>query len=123
MSQFDGKTLPYADNLINLVVVASGSISEDEVDRVLCPLGRAYQDGNATVKPWPKNIDEWTHHLHDAGGNAVAEDSVVGPPRHLQWTAGPLWARSHGWTPSVRAMVSSGGRVFYLLDETPNGVD
>ncbi|MFC1596497.1 PQQ-binding-like beta-propeller repeat protein, partial [Planctomycetota bacterium] len=59
-----------------------------------------------------------THHLHDAGGNAVAADTVVGPPQHLQWTAGPVWARSHGYTPSVSAMVTSGGRLLAIVDET-----
>jgi len=119
----DGRGLPYADNLVNLVVAEDlGQVSMEECLRVLAPNGVAYvKSGNKwdkTVKPWPKEIDEWTHHLHDAGGNAVANDLVVGPPHHLQWTAGPLWARSHGWTPSVSAMVSSGGRLFYICDET-----
>ena len=95
--------------------------------RVLAPDGIAYvkcgDSWTKTVKPWPHDIDQWTHHLHDAGGNPVASDRVVGPPRHLQWTAAPLWSRSHGWTPSVSAMVSAGGRVFYLCDETLTGVD
>ncbi len=125
---FDGKSLPYADNLVNLLVAEDlGAVSRDEVLRVLAPGGtaRIKTDGRWTniPKPWPAEIDQWTHHLHDAGGNAVAKDSVVGPPRHLQWTAGPRWARSHGWTPSVSAMVSAGGRLFYLCDETITGVD
>jgi len=36
------------------------------------------------VKPWPEESDQWTHWLHGADGNAVARDSVVAPPRHLQ---------------------------------------
>ena len=120
---FDGKHLPYIDNLVNVVVAEDlGEVSMKEVLRVLAPLGVVYVKQSwrwkAIRKPWPKEIDEWTHHLHDAGGNAVANDLVVGPPRHLQWTAGPLWARSHGWTPSVSAMVSAGGRLFYICDET-----
>jgi outer membrane protein assembly factor BamB len=121
---FDGKSLPYADNLVNLLVAEDpGGVPRDEVMRVLAPGGVGLIDGKRTVKPWPQQIDQWTHHLHDAGGNAVAKDSVVGPPRHLQWTAGPLWARSHGWTPSVSAMVSAGGRLFYVCDETLTCVD
>jgi len=125
---FDGKNLPCADNLVNLIVSENpGEVSKEEILRALAPLGVAClkQDGQwtKTVKPWPEKIDEWTHHLHDAGGNAVARDRVAGPPRHLQWTAGPLWARSHGWTPSVSAMVSAGGRLFYLCDETLTCVD
>lgn len=125
---FDGQHLPYADNLVNLLVAEDiGKVSWEECLRVLAPNGVAYTNASGTwkktVKPWPKEIDEWTHHLHGPGGNAVARDRVVGPPRHLQWTAGPLWARSHGWTPSVSAMVSSGGRLFYICDETLTCVD
>ncbi|KPJ70327.1 MAG: hypothetical protein AMS14_10980 [Planctomycetes bacterium DG_20] len=107
------KRLPYADNLVNLLVAERlGGIPMDEVMRVLCPNGVACIGGKKTVKPWPAEIDEWTHHLHDAGGNAVASDRVAGPPRHLQWTAGPRWARSHGYTPSTS-----------VLDETLTCVD
>ncbi|MHC4399668.1 MAG: outer membrane protein assembly factor BamB family protein [Planctomycetota bacterium] len=121
-----GPELPYADNLVNLLVAEDlGEVSIEECLRVVAPGGVAYvkKDGQwqKTVKPRPHQIDEWTHHLHDAGGNAVAADTVVGPPKHLQWTAGPLWARSHGYTPSVTAMVSSGGRLFSIVDETLNG--
>ncbi len=124
----DGRDLPYVDNLVNLLVVEDrDQVPMKECLRVLAPNGVAYfkSEGrwNKTIKPWPDTIDEWTHHLHDAGGNAVANDVVTGPPAHLQWTAGPLWARSHGWTPSVSAMVSAGGRLFYICDETLTCVD
>jgi outer membrane protein assembly factor BamB len=126
VARFGGTALPYADNLVQLLVAENpGKVPMAEVMRVLSPLGVAYikKDNRwgKTLKPWPKNIDQWTHHLHDAGGNAVANDRVVGPPRRLQWTAGPLWARSHGYTPSVSAMVSAAGRLFYICDETLTG--
>jgi len=122
--------LPYADNLVNLLVIrdAGYGIRDEEIMRVLAPggvalfLNRKSEIKNRKwVKPWPDEIDEWTHHLHDAGGNPVANDTAVGPPQRLQWTAGPLWARSHGYTPSVTAMISSGGRLFAIVDETLNG--
>jgi len=69
------------------------------------------------VKPVPEEIDEWTHYLHDAGNNAVAEDDRVGPPRHLQWKAGPNWCRSHEFASSVQALVSGGGRLVGVIDE------
>ena len=124
----DPARLPYCDNLVNLLVAErEASVPKDELLRVLAPQGVAYLKSGGTwtktVKPWPKEIDQWTHHLHDAGGNAVARDRVVGPPHHLQWTAGPLWSRSHGWSPSVSAMVSAGGRVFWICDETLRGID
>ena len=120
---FDGKSLPYVDDLVNLIVVEkAGRVANEELLRVLAPGGVKYVKSgdrwSKTVKPWPDEIDEWTHHLHGPGGNAVSADLEVGPPARLRWTAGPIWARSHGWTPSVSAMVSAGGRLFYICDET-----
>jgi len=124
---FDGKRLPYIDNLVNLAVVGDGSgVGQDEILRVLAPLGVAcVRKGNewtTIVKPWPPDIDEWTHWLHGASGNAVAEDTRVGPPRHLQWIGGPLWLKHHNATISLSAMVSAKGRLFTILDEGPPGL-
>ena len=121
-----GGALPYIDNAVNLLVTeALGKVPMSEVLRVLAPNGVAYvkQGGQwaKTVKPRPKEIDEWTHFLHDAGGNAVAHDSVVGPPRHMQWLGAPEWARFHHMLASISAVVSSGGRIFYIADEGPSG--
>lgn len=117
-----GDRLPYIENMANLIVAEElGDVSMDEVLRVLVPNGVAYVksgDGwKKTVKPWPADIDEWTHYLHDAGGNAVAHDDVVGPPRHLQWLGSPRWSRHHDRMASMSALVSAGGRLFYIMDE------
>jgi outer membrane protein assembly factor BamB len=122
VDQFAGDRLPYTDNLVNLVVSADlGNVSMDEVLRVLCPNGTAYiKTGDtwaATVKPRPDEIDEWTHYLHDATGNAVANDSAVGPPRRFQWVGSPRWSRHHDRMASMSACVSAGGRIFYIMDE------
>jgi outer membrane protein assembly factor BamB len=146
-----GDRLPYAENLINLVVVedcadvAKQGLGVDEIFRVLAPLGEVYlarasdnlkeklsQAGFAeiarppgagrwlrAVKPWPKEIDEWTHYLHGADGNPVAEDKVVAPPKHYQWVSNPLWMRSHESDSSVRTLVTSRGRLFYIGDDAP----
>jgi outer membrane protein assembly factor BamB len=124
---FDGEHLPYAENLVNLVVAGDlGRVSKEEVMRVLCPRGVAYvkADGAWTkaVKRIPGNIDEWPHYLHGADNNAVARDTVVGPPRRMQWVAGPLYARSHEINSSMAAMVSAGGRLFYIWDDGPTGM-
>ncbi len=118
------KQLPYVDNLVNLVVAEDPDklgIGMKEVIRVLCPGGVAYvkQGGKWTksVKPRPDEIDEWTHYMHDPSNNAVAHDSVVGPPRHLQWQGGPRWSRMHDHMTSVNALVSANGRLFYIFDE------
>jgi outer membrane protein assembly factor BamB len=114
--------LPYVDNLVNLVVAEDlGDTSMDEVMRVLAPHGVAYikNDGEwkKTIKPRPKEIDEWTHFLHDSSGNAVAHDRLVGPPHHVQWIADPPHTRSHEHIPGIYALVSAGGRIFYIADE------
>jgi len=89
VDKWTSESLPYIDNSVNLLVVEdSGNTNMTEIMRVLVPNGVAYikDDGKWTkhVKPWPKEIDEWTHYLHDASGNAVASDMVVGPPRRSQ---------------------------------------
>jgi len=94
--QYDGRHLPYVDNTVNLVVADTlGGMLMAEVMRVLAPNGVAYIGGKKTIKPRPDNIDEWSHFLHDASGNAVAEDDQIGPPNRLQWVAGPRWCRTH----------------------------
>jgi outer membrane protein assembly factor BamB/SAM-dependent methyltransferase len=124
---FSGSMLPYKDNLVNLVVVQdAGKVAMNEIMRVLAPGGVAYveHDGkwNKTVKAWPNNIDQWSHFLHDASNNAVADDTVVGPPRSLQWVEPPLWLRSHETPSGVQASVTAGGRLFYFFDEGLIGI-
>ncbi|MEZ6130717.1 MAG: PQQ-binding-like beta-propeller repeat protein [Planctomycetaceae bacterium] len=120
---FSGSQLPYVDNLVNLLVTEDlGDVAMDEVLRVLVPNGVAMikQDNGEwqkTVKPKPANIDEWSHYLHDASGNSVAHDDVVGPPRHLQWVGSPRWSRHHDRMASMSALVSTNGRLFYIMDE------
>ncbi len=74
-------------------------------------------------KPWPKDIDEWTHYLHGADGNPVARDRVVGPPVRYQWVAGPLWQRSHETDSSISTLVTAQGRLFYIVDEGPSSLE
>ncbi len=119
-----GARLPYVDNLANLVVASElGKVSLSEALRVLRPGGAAYvrrgKRWTKTVKPWPAGMDAWTHGLHDATNNAVSNDTLVGPPRHFQWIAGPRWARSHDHLASVSAVVTAGGRLFAIVDEGP----
>ncbi len=156
-----GGELPYADNVINIVVVdnypppAGKGLPPKEILRVLAPLGTAWlgapvnlaktpgwvnfvngrlnacgiektkvatESGRTRIafrKPWPETIDEWTHYLHGPDGNPVAQDVVVGPPKHLQWTAGPRWLRSHETDSSVSTLVTARGRLFAIVDEGP----
>ncbi len=118
--------LPYADGTVNLLVSTARRAPEtDEMLRVLVPGGVAYvPDGDEwemTIKPPAKGTDEWTHFLHDASGNAVADDELVGPPGVLQWTANPPHTRSHEYIPSLHAVVSANGRIFYISDQAAIG--
>jgi outer membrane protein assembly factor BamB len=133
VDQFDGKRLPYADNLVNLLVMwdTGCEIQDEEVMRVLAPGGtllkispdtRTLKPGTLLRKPWPDEIDDWTHFLHSAAGNAVAADRRVGHATALQWVAKPMFCRSHEIDSSLPAMVSANGRLFYILDEGPIGV-
>jgi SAM-dependent methyltransferase len=124
VEQFKGNRLPYADNLVNLIVSERPTeFPKNEIMRVLAPNGVAYikkgRKWAKMVKPRPEDIDEWTHYMHDASGNPVAHDSVIGPPRHLQWVGSPRWSRHHDHMASVSAVVSSAGRIFYIIDEGP----
>jgi len=126
--RLQGTSLPYAENMVNLVVAEQPlDVTMGELMRVLVPGGVAYLSSGGRwvkrTKPWPGDIDQWTHWLHDASGNAVAADSRVGPPRRIQWAGGPLWQRHHDTVPSTTAMVSADGRLFYISDEAPPCLD
>jgi outer membrane protein assembly factor BamB len=133
--KWSGPRLPYAPDLVNVLVVAQPGqqVPQAEAMRVLAPRGvLLVRDSEAddepagwtmTRKAWPDEIDEWTHFLHGADGNAVARDRRVGPPRRLQWTSEPLWSRNHHWVPDITAMVSARGRLFYICDESKTVIE
>ena len=123
----------------------------DEMSRVIAPYGQIWLEcssaldaraaqsrllsagfaqpeinGNAdnwvhATKPYPREMDQWTHFRHDAEGNMVARDTLVGPPRHVQWVSGPIWQRHHALTPGTSTLVAARGRIFYIQDESPIG--
>ncbi|MFV1966149.1 MAG: PQQ-binding-like beta-propeller repeat protein, partial [Pirellulaceae bacterium] len=129
VSQLLEDQLPYTDNLVRLIVVSGESpVPREEIERVLCPGGSVVfldVDGHIVrkwAKPWPDEMDQWTHFLHDSDNNPVANDARVGPPRRFQWIGAPLWSRSHEHAPSHVGGITAGGRIFYMEDEGPRGV-
>lgn len=119
--RFDGRQLPYVDNLVNLVVMQRpGGVPMPEILRVLRPGGVALIGQTRTVKPRPSELDDWTHWLYDASGNAVSRDMVAGPPRHYQWTTSPAWSKHHDTVLATSAIVTSGGRLFAITDRSPS---
>lgn len=139
--------LPYADSLVNIILYQQECLSEPavvrgEVERVLVPGGAAVirTQGNGQlialfkglktigdgyllyIKPAGKDTDDWSHWLHGADGNPVAADQVSGPPRRIQWAAAPRRCKSHDVGVSMTGMVTGGGRLFYIADDGPVGM-
>ncbi|MCB1230278.1 MAG: PQQ-binding-like beta-propeller repeat protein [Verrucomicrobiae bacterium] len=133
--------LPYSENVVNAVMVQSlGKIPLPEILRVLTPRGRVVvphgasgsaqelmtagfdsiaRQGDAIVarKPWPENMDTWSHPRHGADGNAVSRDTAVGPPERVRWVASAM--------AEVEGLVTEGGRNFYggvLARDSFNGL-
>ncbi len=101
-----GKDLPYADNLVNVLLADDPRVTRNEALRVLAPGGLARLRGQAIRKPWPKEMDGWTHERHGADGNPVSKDESLSLPREIRWIAGiPLSSRT-------RPLTSDG--VYYL---------
>lgn len=104
-------TLPYADNLVSLLVVAGPcKIPMTELLRVVRPLGEIFgKEGGEwkrVVKPWPEGMDEWSHWRRGPDGNPVSKDRFVDVSARIQWT----FARQ---VVSERTFaVYSGGRMF-----------
>jgi len=120
-----GDVLPFVDNSIDVILLDHGAeVALEECARALRPGGKVlFREGGAWrqfVKPRPPNTDEWTHALYDASGSSVSKDLVAGPPERLQWTGGPTWTRHHEAVSGFQTMVTSAGRLFYLLDEGPH---
>lgn len=124
VSRLRGVQLPYVDSLVNMIVVTGHTqIPVDEMIRALSPRGVIadirQSKAEFTRKDWPAELDEWTHYLYDASNNAVSKDTAVAPLQGLRWTCGPRYARSHEHFASMSAMVTAGGRIFYIIDEGP----
>jgi len=118
VDQWRGEYLPYVDNFANLIVVEhEDEVSQKELLRVLVPNGvaciRKAEGWAKIIKRRPEEMDEWTHYMHDSSGNAVSNDTLVGPPANLQWVGSPRWTRMS----SLNALVSANGRIFYIVDE------
>ncbi len=118
VSAWDGKRLPFAERVVNALVAAGpDAASDEEVRRVLAPRGLWVKADGATAAPVPEALDEWTHFLYDASGNAVSRDREVATPRSFRWYAPPFHLRSHNWGASFLGLVTGGGRIFHFLDE------
>ncbi len=90
--------LPFADNLIDLVI-ASKDVPESEIMRVLSPVtGRAIIGGKVLTKPAFAGADDWTHRFHGSDNNPAANDTVFHLPAMLQYIALPMLNSNEGIT-------------------------
>ncbi|HEY3320961.1 MAG TPA: PQQ-binding-like beta-propeller repeat protein [Planctomycetota bacterium] len=114
--------LPYLADLVNVVVVedmpalAAKGLTKDEILRVIAPNGSlcVKEAGKwaKTVKPRPKDMDDWTHPFHGADYNMVSNDKALKFPIGFRWIDGipvniNMWAACRGW-------VVAGGRCYTL---------
>jgi len=118
--EYDGKRLPYVDDLVSLVVLGGKQEVSEEIESVLAPRGVVVSsEGNVLyTKPVPPKIDDWTHYLYDSTGNPVSRDTRIGIPERIQWSASPWWGGDHDSDAGMTAMVSSKGRLFAIINET-----
>jgi len=116
------ESLPYADNLVNLLIgdASLPGFSMKEVLRVLVPKGvaliRTEGAWKKTLKPWPKEIDDWTHFDYGPEGNGVSHDAVVGPCNQVQWSFGAQPIKMGGNPAAYRVYTGfrvSEGRAFF----------
>ncbi|HUW62676.1 MAG TPA: PQQ-binding-like beta-propeller repeat protein [Candidatus Bathyarchaeia archaeon] len=129
-----GAVLPYADGIIDLLVVEDGSLGTAkglaaDFCRVLRPKGRLVvcksgqranipgqwkeipAKGGLMVleKPPVAGVDNWTHWEHGADNNPVSEDKVIKAPYRTQWLGLPYYIAMPAIT------TAAGGRTFVAM--------
>jgi outer membrane protein assembly factor BamB len=137
--------LPYADNLINLVVCAdlgNSNVSAAEVLRVLAPggigfLGGAGKAGTelkkmgvtnvktangflAFTKPLDPRMDDWTHIKGSADLSYTNSDKLVGPWKEIRWIADPRWGSLYM---TYGGLVTAGGCMYYKENHSFKGMN
>ena len=101
-----------ARNLADAVLVADAvapKVPEEELLRVLRPLGRAFVGGRTLVKPTPEGVDEWTHPYHGPDNNPQSRDRLARGDFRTQFIARPKFS------PMPEQTVASGGRLFKAM--------
>jgi outer membrane protein assembly factor BamB len=125
-----GKKLPYLKNLARVIVVEntaglnSKGVTKKEIMRVLAPGGSLCMSSggkwSVTVKPRPKEMDDWTHAHHGADGNLLSNDKTLTFPLGLRWIDGtPFGTGGFGSCAPCRVVVLAGGRCFAVSVDDP----
>ncbi|PCJ55039.1 MAG: hypothetical protein COA79_21115 [Planctomycetota bacterium] len=138
------KKLPYAGNLVNLLVIENFQILKKkglnayEILRIISPNGHIFINDESSsvflktagfnnikkygnwwtgIKPRPKGMDEWTHQRYGPKRSATSKDIFVGPTNSMRWIDGPLRSRGHNGRPPC--CISANGKLFYVYDYGP----
>jgi outer membrane protein assembly factor BamB len=79
----------------------------------------------AYTKPYPEDMDEWTHRYHDAAATGMSEDRSIKPVSRVQWLAGPdkPMLNRTGFQRGNFGGVTSGGRLYYVSCHDPSNFE
>ncbi len=119
--------LPYADNLVNRIVVRNGApaIAREELLRALAPGGMAVMEtgGEPEIlrKSRPEEMGEWTHPWQGPDGSLASPDRATELPNAFQWIAGPTFPL-RGRKDSAGVLLSAGGRLFSITGNVPQNI-
>ena len=100
------ETIHLADNVADAVVAVGAAPPKAEALRVLRPDGKAFLGKTALAKPWPRGVDDWSHHYHGPDNNPQTTDQLARAPYLTQFIAAPRYA------PAPQNVVASAGRIF-----------
>lgn len=105
-------SISLSHNLADAVVVdgkLSESMPEEEVLRVLRPLGSARVGKRSFVKPIPSGSDDWTHPYHGPDNNTQSDDQLVRGEFQTQFIGYPQFS------PMPEQTVVAGGRIYKAM--------
>lgn len=138
----DWKSLPYADSIVNAIVVPdyaaarAAGLGPEEVLRVLAPGGVALLGVAAGYAPseWKDRsevakcemagnrcrvlraaipgLDEWPQFEHDGGRTGISSDARAGLPHGIRWMDGERWPPYATFAVENPGFASAGGRHF-----------
>jgi outer membrane protein assembly factor BamB len=104
--------LNLGDDLADAIVVQKpGLVANKELQRVLRPGGKFFDNGIVVTKEFDGKTDEWTHPYHGPDNNPLSLDKVAKRPYLTHFMAEPWYC------PLPQMSVISGGRIFKVFGD------